>query len=236
MLKRNTALVWLEILALSSLFLMGQESWGPCQDNDGDGFGATLAICPMLGIDCDDTDPNIHPGAIDIPANGIDEDCSGADATFTGDPDLDFLIIFLADDDALMQQFLTLDPNPWPGTDETVYGAIGGSCHWAISDPPFGQMPVTTYDYQGYNQTGQIMDGERSGEVNIVGLWTLSGTLELSGTQSGWIYYSLPMDGMNGPSLDLRSWFVCNYSTGCTASPGDTGGAGARFFSQPDLP
>ncbi len=43
-------------------------------DRDGDGF----AVRP-LGYDCDDHDPDRHPMAWDIPGNGTDEDCSGAD-------------------------------------------------------------------------------------------------------------------------------------------------------------
>jgi arylsulfatase A-like enzyme len=43
-------------------------------DRDGDGYSPLFA-----GGDCDDHDPRINPGAIDIGGNGIDEDCSGAD-------------------------------------------------------------------------------------------------------------------------------------------------------------
>ena len=43
-------------------------------DHDRDGYSAHFG-----GGDCNDDDPTINPGAIDIPGNRIDEDCSGAD-------------------------------------------------------------------------------------------------------------------------------------------------------------
>lgn len=47
----------------------------PLADSDGDGYASAWG-----GNDCDDTNPKIYPGAPDIPGNGIDESCSGADA------------------------------------------------------------------------------------------------------------------------------------------------------------
>lgn len=44
-------------------------------DHDQDGYSTILN-----GGDCDDTNASRHPGSVDIPDNGIDENCSGQDA------------------------------------------------------------------------------------------------------------------------------------------------------------
>ncbi|MGH9869013.1 MAG: putative metal-binding motif-containing protein [Candidatus Polarisedimenticolia bacterium] len=59
-------------------------------DNDGDGFGSPTTSLPDDGdctdpgespfdTDCDDTSGAIKPGAAEVPNDGIDQDCSGAD-------------------------------------------------------------------------------------------------------------------------------------------------------------
>jgi len=52
-----------------------------CIDNDGDGFGDNCAA----GNDCDDTNSAINPDAVDIPDDGVDQDCVDGDlSAYTG--------------------------------------------------------------------------------------------------------------------------------------------------------
>lgn len=67
------------LLATVSLLHVGlstEKGCGKDGDNDtyytcGDGTGVTC--------DCDDTNPDIHPGVAEVPYDGIDQDCSGKD-------------------------------------------------------------------------------------------------------------------------------------------------------------
>ncbi len=60
-----------ERLSWGGRILAAARSWS---DGDDDGVAALFG-----GGDCDDENPDRRPGALDIPGNGVDEDCSGKD-------------------------------------------------------------------------------------------------------------------------------------------------------------
>jgi arylsulfatase A-like enzyme len=75
LLKRLPSLVQLGVLARSPYTSVVITNLRRAFDRDRDGYSPILG-----GGDCDDHDPTRHPNAIDIPDNGIDENCSGVDA------------------------------------------------------------------------------------------------------------------------------------------------------------
>ncbi len=73
-------------------------------DFDHDGYARLLG-----GGDCDDADPAIHPGAVDLPGDGIDQDCDGHDSLIATLAPAAFLPVPDAVPKDLNVLFLTID-------------------------------------------------------------------------------------------------------------------------------
>ncbi len=97
-------------------------------DVDGDGFGddlaRTIACQPPedgwlpLGGDCDDANSAVFPGAFDLPYDGLDADCDGAN-----DFDLD------RDGHPVPDDCDDLDPTVHPGALEVPYDPVDDDCN-----------------------------------------------------------------------------------------------------------
>lgn len=172
----------------TSEFSPEAEIKGTCQsqmwyvDADADGFGVDLpetnvSSCtkPLgsyvtLAGDCDDTNNAINPGAEDIPDDGIDQDCSGADTTIaTKDSDGDGI------EDALDNCPFTQNPDQ---ADFNNNG-IGDACETTsclgtdsldFSDCTEGSMVNWTIKNAG-NCSTEVRWEERKGSAN--GAFTL---------------------------------------------------------------
>jgi len=119
------------------------------EDADDDGYGnlnvSTIACTAPAGYvadstDCDDANPEVHPGGIEIGGNGIDEDCDGEDGKATGITSI------------YSETFISLYPNP----------AITSFVISLSLDNSVNEIA----DIEIVNSLGQIVQSEKAGVKN----------------------------------------------------------------------
>ena len=147
-------------------------------DGDGDGYGgAATVVAPdgdctdpgesTVGTDCDDGDISRHPGAAEIPIDGIDQDCNGADLTTCfvdgdGDGFGGATVLPLNDADCT-------DPGESPFSTDCNDGA--GSIHPGAAETPDDGIDQ---DCNGSDTRTCIVDFDRDGFGTLLGTTVLA--------------------------------------------------------------
>jgi len=105
------------------------------EDTDGDGYGnPASSACTHSELDCDDSDPEIYPGAEELCGNQLDNDCDG-----------------IVDEECLC---MPLDPNGY-GECAMVLGVVfdGQSC---VGISGCGCEPDCEYFFDNFENCGTV--------------------------------------------------------------------------------
>lgn len=153
--------------------------WG-CGDGDGDGY---LPIS-CGGDDCDDTDPNVFPGAPEI-CDGEDSDCDGDVPADEDDADIDGWMVCAGDCD-------DTDPMVNPSMQEIPDNGVDDDCDPATADSPIVQDPATGQSYRRFDTKMTWSDAKAYCESLGAYLTTIT-----SQSENDLVYGAIGIDGEN---------------------------------------
>jgi bacillopeptidase F len=125
-------------------------------DADGDGYFIEGGTCGL--VDCNDSDAQIYPGALDIKHDGMDQDCNGYDLTI----DIIKAGYSVSSDSLSVEATSSLGKNA--GLDLVGYGQMRWhkkKAKWTISVGPVGGDPgtVTVSGIEGSESAQTTADG-----------------------------------------------------------------------------
>lgn len=207
-------------------------------DSDLDGFGAGTGTkqCTQPpgtvfnNTDCDDQNPNIHPGASEICANKVDEDCTGFDTDYLYQPELtswnsngfcsgDSALLLIAPYQLGDSVFWFLNNNPLPSntgnffhlnTAGTYSAAIlqSNGCYYQLGEIALEAYPAIA------PQITITPEGLFAGNFASY-IWYLNGEI-ISGANDAYLYppsngiYTVQVTDENGCSGISANFFVNN--------------------------
>ncbi len=141
-------------------------------DLDGDGYGSIFPWedCnqdPNMvdnNDDCDDTNPDVNPGALDIPLDGVDQDCSGSDAETYPDTDGDGFNLLTDCDDSNPWINPDAKENPFDGLDSDCDGVIGNTDHIDY----YSSLVGDSGDYLSFDSAISLADFTQDGIPELI--------------------------------------------------------------------
>jgi hypothetical protein len=196
--------------AISQTAYYNFQSLGGATDADGDGWSPPS--------DCNDSNPQISPGHLEVPYNGLNDDCNAA----TPDDDID------GDGHPIATDCIDNDPNVNPGRPEIPGNGKDDDCNPATpddSDPPLAPLGLSASSGGGSPNTslllhfdegsGATTQDSSQGLIATLGSSTVGDTKEPAWQAAGRFSADLLFDGTNdyvmvpaAPALDQTGSFT----------------------------